>query len=127
MTTRDLCLEGAKHPNGIRAGDIPVPRTTASVNFRKLVAEGLIFSGGTHMEMRYFDNPERAKAFTNRMRVDRAPAKRSRVGMIQRMPKKRVYKEGWGPDDPMVITRKTKVTKAPTPPRSFRTNTYPVF
>lgn len=124
MTARDLCLAGGKRPEGIRALDLGIPRTTASVNFRKLLAEGLVFKGGTHMEVRYFDNPEAARAFTGRMRVGRAPAKRSHVGMIQRMPQKRTYKPGWAPDDPVVITSKTKYTYAPKPVPALYSNTH---
>jgi hypothetical protein len=121
MTTRDLCLAGAKRPEGVRAQDIGIPRTTASVNFRKLVAMGLIYAGGTPMEMRYFDNKEAADAFTTRMRVDRAPPKRSHVPMGH---KARPTKAGWGPDDPARITSKTKVTICPTPVPALYTNTY---
>ena len=52
------------------------------------------------------------------------PPKISTYGRTKlgRLPSK--AKAPWGPDDPDIITRKTKITIAPAPPKPTRTNTW---
>lgn len=121
---RQKCIDFAKRPQGVSASELAVPRSTASVNLRKLAAAGILFKAGTHMEMRYFDTQERANSFRAITTIARAPVARSRVPMGH---KKKPTRAGWGPGDPVVITSETKVTIAPTPPRSLWTNTHARF
>lgn len=122
-SVRDIALVLAARPQGVGAKDIAGPRTTSSINLRKLLAEGLLHRAGGHLEVRYFTDPERAKTWHKLVTVARAPAARSRVPMGR----KTTTRAGWGRDDPCVITSETRVTIAPTPPAPTRTNTHSVY
>ncbi len=124
MTPRELCLEAAKRPEGVRAADLPMPRTTAASNFRKLMDAGLVYRAGVHYEIRYFDNKERAQAFGVSVITAMADLKCRRVRMTQ---KNRGTRAGWGPDDPAHETSKTKKTVIKTPPQALYSNTYPRY
>ncbi len=124
MTPREICLESARRPGGVRAADLPMPRTTAASNFRKLMDAGLVFRAGVHYEIRYFTSKERAQAFGVSVITAMADLKCRRVRMTQ---KNRGTRAGWGPDDPARITSKTKVTIVPTPPQALYSNTHSRF
>jgi hypothetical protein len=124
MSTRDLCWDGAKRPEGIRVKDIPLPRTTVTKAFSRLVKMGIVFKAGSHLEMRYFTDPDRAKAFGVLSITEKASIDRRRVRMGHKPVGTRA---GWGPDDPVRITGKTKVTICPTPARALYSNTYPRY
>jgi hypothetical protein len=121
-TVRTLCLEGIKRPQGIAARDLPCCKATAFKNLRLLQSEGLAFPAGHHKDWRYFDTAERAAKFVPPVKPRRVTSVAPTKEVTFRIAKPR--REGWGPDDPCVITPQTKFTYAPAPVRCLRTNTH---
>lgn len=123
MTNREICLRAVNTPGGARATELPMERRTASHILCDLAKQGKAFAGGTPKERRYFKTRAEAHAFNPiperpKIQIKLARAEKAMSGRS---------KEGWGPDDPMHITKATKVTIAKTPAPALRTNTYPVY
>jgi hypothetical protein len=107
----------AARPGGMCSQDVP-GRTVRAVTSRAgdMVNRGSLFRRVLgYRNTRYYATQEAADAAISGVKLT-SPKK---------VPLK--LRPGWGPNDPARITSETKVTIAPQPVRSLRTNTYPVF
>jgi hypothetical protein len=110
-------LKLVARPGGMGTGDIP-GKSKAAVGTRAwdLFRTGLIYRRVLgYRNTRYYATQEAADAATPLVKA----ANPTKVPLKLR--------PGWGPNDPAVITSNTKVTIAPAPVRSLRTNTHQVF
>jgi len=120
-TTLHTTLEKvSENAGGFSASEI----TGYSPEMVRRAAEALVAAERLHRakvsprRVRYFATAAMAKKFVDQHAV--APAPRAAVGT--RM------KARWSADEPAIITPRTRITIAPTPPRGvYRTNTYLQF
>ena len=111
-----VVLELAARPEGFHSSHVEVDSTLVSNVCQRLVRKKLVIGVDIrHKHVRYFTDPVMAEAYRRKHRPGSVT-----IG-VRIHSKSRV---GWGPDDPMHITEKTKYTIAPPPPRCLRTNTY---
>jgi hypothetical protein len=112
-----LVLESAAKPDGFHSSQVPELDNKFVGNVcQRLMRKGLVIGVDIrHKHVRYFTDQVMADAYRRKHRPGSVT-----IGV-------RIHsrsKVGWGPDDPMHCTAKTKYTIAPAPPRCLRTNTY---
>jgi hypothetical protein len=117
-TTLHTTLESlAQTPTGFSASEVTgySPEQVRRAAEALVAADRLFRAKVSPRRVRYFANEKLAQGFM---------ASRP-VAAPQRMVAGSRVKAGWSVDEPGLITSRTKITKAPAPPRGvFRTNTY---
>jgi hypothetical protein len=109
-----VILDIAAKPDGFHSSHVEVDSKLVSNVCQRLVRKGLVIGVDIrHKHVRYFTDPVMAENY----RLKHRPGS----GTVRIAGRSRV---GWGPDDPMHITAKTKYTVAPPPPRCWKTNTH---
>jgi len=111
--------------SGMRAPDHSAQQISNALNVLKVA--GTIHSVRvSHKVCRYFFDKHDADVYATRQKTVSSPEMRVNLGTHK---KKHLLrgKAPWAADAPMVITKRTKITVAKTPPAPLRTNTYMEF
>jgi hypothetical protein len=110
-------LRLAALPKGFRCEELPDEHEHAVRNCTKrLLADGLLHRVQlSHKNVRYWTD------------LKTAEAARAKTILTLRVVRIAPRREGWGPEVCPIITKDTKYTIAPPPPRCWRTNTFSNF